>query len=118
MVVTDVLLSQTTSAPVDLRVLPSSHGHCGRWLLVSSHDSDTVEQSGGVLGTYRRTLVPAGSGGLNGTSDLTCGPDGDLYVSSQLNHSILRYDGETGAFIDVFVSSGSGALSYPNSRPG
>ena len=33
---------------------------------------------------------------------------GDLYVSNGLFSEILRYDGNTGAFIDAFVSSQSG----------
>src|SRR5690348_10418837 len=38
---------------------------------------------------------------------------GDLFVSSYYTHSILRYDGSTGAFLGTFVTSGSGGLSYP-----
>ena len=34
------------------------------------------------------------------------GPDGNLYVSSAVTDNVLRYDGTTGAFIDVFASGG------------
>ncbi len=37
---------------------------------------------------------------------------GDLLVSSATNE-VLRYDGQTGAFIDAFVTAGSGGLSGP-----
>jgi hypothetical protein len=37
--------------------------------------------------------------------------DGFLLVTSRGNDSILRYDATTGAFIDVFVASGSGGLA-------
>jgi len=33
------------------------------------------------------------------------GPDGNLYVTSRSN-AVLRYDGKTGAFLDVFASGG------------
>jgi hypothetical protein len=35
---------------------------------------------------------------------LTFGPDGHLYVSSTGLHRILRFNGNTGAFMDVFAS--------------
>jgi hypothetical protein len=39
----------------------------------------------------------------------------DLLVSSRDSNSILRYNEATGAFIDEFVSSGSGGLNSPRS---
>ena len=57
--------------------------------------------------------MTAGLGGLDGPQGLTWGPDGHLYVSSYNTDEILRYDGGTGAFIDVFVSGGSGGLDGP-----
>src|SRR5438552_2109214 len=36
-----------------------------------------------------------------------------LLVSSALSNSLLRYDGQTGAFTDVFAGTASGALNYP-----
>ena len=45
---------------------------------------------------------------------LTFGPaDGHLYVASFLTDAILRYDGSTGEFIDVFVPTASGMLDAP-----
>jgi DNA-binding beta-propeller fold protein YncE len=41
---------------------------------------------------------------------ITFGPDGNLYVSGINSDNVIRYDGKTGAFIDVFVSVGSGGL--------
>ncbi|MCP3141476.1 Vgb family protein [Pyxidicoccus xibeiensis] len=38
---------------------------------------------------------------------------GDLLVSSGLNASVLRYDGDTGEFVGVFVAPGAGGLINP-----
>ena len=64
--------------------------------------------SGAFLGTF----VSAGSGGLSNAKGMAFGPDGNFYVASYGNNSILRYDGKTGAFLNVFTS-GSGGLSGP-----
>ena len=37
-----------------------------------------------------------------------------LYVSSDFSHEVLRYDPDTGALIDVFISAGSGGLDQPH----
>lgn len=60
-------------------------------------------------------LTPADeTGGLNGPTAAIFGPDGDLFVASFDNDSILRYDGATGAFAGVFVPSGFGNLNGPD----
>jgi len=40
------------------------------------------------------------------------GPDGNLYVGSQDTASVKRYSGSTGEYLDDFVASGSGGLSF------
>ena len=55
-------------------------------------------------------LVPEGSGGLT-TPFYTTVADGMLYVSSYGTDEVLRYDAETGEFIDVAVAAGEGGLS-------
>jgi hypothetical protein len=55
-------------------------------------------------------FVPAGRGGLTTARHALFGPDAnsdgkdDLYVASADTRQVLRYDGSTGAFIDVFVT--------------
>lgn len=51
---------------------------------------------------------------LAGLNLVTANADAStLYVGSFNNDSVLRYDGETGKFIDVFVSEGEGGLNGP-----
>jgi glucose/arabinose dehydrogenase len=58
------------------------------------------------------TFVSAGSGGLTRARKAVVGPDGKMYVASASTDQVLRYDGQTGAFIDVF------ATLPPNSSEG
>jgi hypothetical protein len=44
---------------------------------------------------------------------LTFGPDGHLYVASYGTDQVLRYNGQTGAFLGVFVVAGGGFLDGP-----
>lgn len=54
------------------------------------------------------------TGGLLGPTAAIFGPDGNLYVASFDNDQVLRYNGTTGAFIDVFVTAASGGLNGPD----
>lgn len=54
------------------------------------------------------------TGGLSGPGAVLFGSDGMLYVSSFDSDAILRYDGATGAFVDVFVAAGEGGLDGPD----
>jgi hypothetical protein len=86
-------------------------------LLVSSYGAHEVLRFAGPNstsqppGTYLSTFVSAGSGGLGWCHDMAYGPDGNLYVASTDN--ILRYNGATGAFIDVFAE-GHGLIQPVN----
>lgn len=54
------------------------------------------------------------TGGLSGPTTTIFGPDGNAYVASFDNDSVLRYDGVTGVFIDVFIPAGSNGLNGPD----
>jgi DNA-binding beta-propeller fold protein YncE len=65
----------------------------------------------GTTGAFLDDFVTAESGGLLTAWVLAFGPDGDLYLASLDFYqpgvgAILRYDGTTGTFIDVFTSGG------------
>jgi streptogramin lyase len=71
-------------------------------LLVGSNTSDSVyryDASGAFVDVF------ASGGGLSGDQGLVFGPDGNLYVSSRDTGEVLRFDGTTGAFIDVFATT-------------
>ena len=57
--------------------------------------------------------MPEGSNELSNPYDMVFGPGGNLYVSSNNNDRVVRYNGATGAFMGVFVAPGSGGLDYP-----
>jgi DNA-binding beta-propeller fold protein YncE len=60
-------------------------------------------------------FVIAGSGGLSNPRGLAFGPNGNLFVASGdfFSRQVLEYDGNTGAFVGVFVDdtgNGGGAI--------
>jgi hypothetical protein len=80
-------------------------------ILVSDVGSNSVKQFD-ANGNFIKTF--AQGGGLSVPFGMAYGPDGNLYVASLGNSSILEYNGSTGAFISKFISQGVGGLFYPN----
>jgi ELWxxDGT repeat protein len=87
------------------------------FLLVTSYDTDSVLRYDAQSGQFVDEFVPKFSGGMNRPYGAIFGPDGNLYVTSgqfgppgQLQ-AVLRYDGQSGAFIDAFA--GVGELENP-----
>jgi CSLREA domain-containing protein len=84
-------------------------------LYVANEGSDEVRRYNAETGEEDASaFVTAGSGSLDGPTDLAFGPDGDLYVISRENARILRYNGSTGAFRDVFIQGGTPVLESPS----
>lgn len=74
----------------------------------------TIKRYDGKTGAFLDDFVSASNnGGLQTSSLLRFGPDGDLYVSDYAGSAIKRYDGQSGAFIGDFVSPGVGGLNNP-----
>ena len=102
--------------PLGIAIGPDGH------LYVASEGTNQVlrfhRDTGALLGSFVQDnpATPGidESGGLNNPAAVVFGPDGMLYVSSFEGDAVLRYDGATGAFVDVFVASGSGGLDGPD----
>jgi hypothetical protein len=107
------------SIPTDLVFGPD-----GNLYVINQQASSSVLRYNGLTGAFMGAFVQPGSGGLQQSQGLTFGPDGRLYVSSfedrdvtqgpgwsgdryPPNGSVLRYDGQSGAFLDAFVPRGS-----------
>jgi hypothetical protein len=89
-------------------------------LYITSNDTHSVMRYDGKTGAplpapgqTGANFVPPRSGGLQNPAQFIFGPDGNLYVDSQTNNAVLRYDGTTGVFIDVFIPTGRGGLDSP-----
>ena len=64
-------------------------------------------QSGAFLGVF------AAHETLDGAKDLEFGPDGHLYVTNNGTHTVVRFCGACGMFLNVFVPPHSGGLCVP-----
>lgn len=87
-------------------------------LYVVSGRTNEILRFDGISGGLIDIFVTAGSGGLLDPVDLRFGPDGHLYVTSggtkrkPAPNAILRYNGETGVFLDTFVTGLGKAISF------
>jgi WD40 repeat protein len=120
-----------TGAFIDEFVGPRRRGHAGSLmapLILLFHDdklyvgdieANNIVRYNAATGAFIDVFVPAGSGGMGQEfgvpQEFVFGPDGNLYVASPATSTttnmVLRFNGRTGAFIDVFV--GSDAVSNP-----
>jgi DNA-binding beta-propeller fold protein YncE len=82
-------------------------------LLVSSFNNGRVFRFNEHTGVLVDTFVSNTNGLLNLPHGLAFGPDGNLYVASAGNDSILKYDGTNGGYLGPFVLLGMGGLDYP-----
>ncbi len=73
----------------------------------------TVTEGDTRLGSLGALVTAAGNGGMDRSTGMVFGPDGNLYVGSLNTNEVLRYDGATGAFLGAFVTAGSGGLVRP-----
>jgi len=67
-----------------------------------------VKRYNGLTGAFIGDFTSGG--GLFAPWLMWFGPDGNLYVGDYNNERILRYDGTTGKFKDIFIPAGRGGL--------
>jgi hypothetical protein len=67
----------------------------------------------GTTGVFVANFVSHESEGLLSPVGVGFGVDGNFYAACQGTNQILRSNRSTGAFMDAFVSAGSGGLSGP-----
>ena len=97
------------NGPNALAIGPDNH------LYVVSMLSNNVLRYHGQTGVFLGVAAAAGSGasqpgghGLTLPRDLKFGPDGFLYVTNTQFATLLRYNGQTGVFLDVVVADNTG----------
>jgi hypothetical protein len=91
-------------------------------LYVASFNNHKILRFSGIDGSYIDTFIDGGSGdddtgnpaNLHKPTGIAFGPDGNLYVADHQDHSVLRFNGTTGAFIDEFVAEGEGGMTKPD----
>lgn len=78
-------------------------------LYVASRGGHQIIRFDGVDGSFIDRFVTAKSGGLRNPYNILFGPDNDLYIthsgsnSLPITHTVLRYDGVTGAYKGSFA---------------
>jgi hypothetical protein len=90
-------------------------------IYVAAEEANMVLRFDGTTGAFVSRMVADDprtdfdeTGGLLGAGAVLFAADGALLVSSFDGDAILRYDGGTGAFLDVFVMPGAGGLNGPD----
>jgi DNA-binding beta-propeller fold protein YncE len=91
--------------PCGLVVVAAAAATHADTLLVSGYNSDSVGRYIAPSGAFIELLDE--TAGLDGAQSVTRGPDGLLYVCSENNNRVLRYQPH-GLFVDVFVNPGNG----------
>ena len=97
-------------------VYVSVGGNSGLNLLDPNYPLDSAVLKFTLQGEF--VGVAASGNGLTRPYGNAFGPDGKLYVSSFRTNQILRFDGTTGAFLDVFASDNNGGLGSANGLNG
>ena len=106
---TDTLISGEKTLLQGPRYLTLYNGS----IFVSSANNNEVIRYDGDTGEFIEIFVNPDSGGLDSPHGLAFDEStGDLYVSSNDNYRVLRYDSE-GNFVDDFIRSRTGGLQEP-----
>lgn len=94
-------------------ILASATDEDGTWfqneLIAPSYTGNTVSRFAATTGDFVQKFAT-----IQDTSApiaAVIGPDGLLYISSEHSNDVLRYNAETGAFVDVFIAPATGGLA-------
>lgn len=102
-----------TVAGLTHNIIVSASDEDGRWftndLFLGTENANPVYRYDALSGDFE--LGIGSDATLDSGFQALIGPDGLLYVSGYKSHNVQRFDPDTGAFIDEFVSSGSGSLN-------
>ena len=99
---------------VGLLATPLAAETTHRLLLTNTAASNVVAYDSHT-GAFLGELIAAGTGGIDDPDSMVIGPDGMLYISSGTtlaNSAVLRFDPDSGAFIDVFAAGGGMLRPY------
>src|SRR4051794_32393209 len=88
------------------------HSAAAQDLLVSARFTDTVLRYDAKSGAFKGVF--ASGNGLKNPNGLAIGPDGNLYVGLGDEGTVMRFDGQTGAFISRFVFDDPAASEKEN----
>ncbi|MCH8274116.1 MAG: NHL repeat-containing protein [Armatimonadetes bacterium] len=94
------------SVPVPLYFGSDGHLYVGGGVL-----SGSIKRYNGTTGAYMGDFTVGAV--VPSPTDFVWAADGNLYVSAWDADSIMRFNGVTGEFVDIFVTSGSGGLDGP-----
>ena len=114
-----------TGAFIDTFITPSSSRvqHCyfmcfgpDGYLYIAEHEKDCIyrfnSQTGAFVDTFiSSTLLCEGVDNPD-PREMAFGPDGNFYVAT-LGGKVIRFDGQTGEYIDDFIPPGSGGMGNP-----
>ncbi len=105
-------LMTTTLICCAAAALGAAHAALAQELLVSNFGSSTITRYD--MNTRQLIATHGAGSGLVNPLAARVGPDGKLYVTSEGSNAILRFNANTGAFIDTFVAAGAGGLTQPS----
>jgi general stress protein 26 len=83
-------------------------------LVLGQFSGAGVERRDGKTGAFKSMFIPINQN-VYSAATMVFGPDDNLYIADDQLHKVVRFNGQTGAFMDTFVAPRSGGLNTPRS---
>ena len=80
-------------------------------LFLTTNNSNPIYRYDALTGAFETVIGSSPS--LQGGGGVIIGSDGLLYATGKFSDNVQRFDPDTGALVDEFVTSGSGGLDNP-----